>query len=72
MSATTRHKGAGNGKRKITGERSNRMIELSHQAIAIRAYGIWLQQGRPHGQAMANWLRAEDELRLAESEGDVE
>ncbi len=46
--------------------------EVSHLAIAVRAYGIWLQQGRPVGQSVANWLQAEHELRLAAvSEDDV-
>ena len=51
----------------------SRDLEISRLSIATRAYGIWLQQGRPVGQDVANWLQAEHELRLdAVSDGDIE
>jgi hypothetical protein len=36
----------------------------THQShhIAERAYLIWEQMGRPQGQALEHWLRAEAEL----------
>lgn len=30
--------------------------------IRERAYQLWEQAGRPHGQAIEHWLRAESEL----------
>jgi hypothetical protein len=35
---------------------------LTTQAIAERAYLIWENTGRPDGQALEHWLRAEAEL----------
>ena len=37
----------------------------SHAEIAVRAYQLWLEQGRPPGSADRNWLEAEHELRVA-------
>jgi Protein of unknown function (DUF2934) len=33
-----------------------------HQ-IRERAYGIWIEEGRPHGRELAHWQRAHRELR---------
>jgi hypothetical protein len=33
-----------------------------HEAIAARAYDIWLRKGCPQGQSEANWFEAEAEL----------
>lgn len=33
--------------------------------IAARAYGIWEQEGGPHGRALEHWLRAEAEVTAA-------
>ena len=35
---------------------------MTTQAIAERAYLIWENMGRPEGQALEHWLRAEAEL----------
>jgi hypothetical protein len=35
---------------------------VSPQAIAEHAYLIWENMGRPEGQALEHWLRAEAEL----------
>lgn len=35
------------------------------QRIAQRAYALWEQQGRVHGQDRAHWLQAEAELGAA-------
>lgn len=35
---------------------------LIHEAIATRAYEIWLHAGRPDDQAESHWLQAEQEL----------
>jgi hypothetical protein len=34
----------------------------SHEAISNRAKAIWESEGRPEGQDLAFWLRAEKEL----------
>jgi hypothetical protein len=31
-------------------------------AIAVRAYQIWENEGCPEGTGLANWLRAEEEI----------
>jgi hypothetical protein len=33
-----------------------------HQ-IRERAYGIWIEEGRPHGHDLAHWQRARHELQ---------
>jgi hypothetical protein len=35
----------------------------SHEAIARRAYELFLQRGRTDGHALQDWLQAEHELR---------
>jgi hypothetical protein len=40
--------------------------QMSH-SIAERAYHIWERMGRPHGQALEHWLRAEAELAIEPS-----
>ncbi len=43
-------------------------IELAGQPdehlICERAYGIWVDEGRPHGRDLAHWRRARHELHL--------
>jgi hypothetical protein len=36
--------------------------EVIHQTIAIRAYELWEQYGRPENRALDHWLEAEREL----------
>jgi hypothetical protein len=31
--------------------------------IRERAYGIWIEEGRPHGHDLAHWQRARNELQ---------
>jgi hypothetical protein len=31
--------------------------------IRERAYGIWIEEGRPHGSDLAHWRRAHEELQ---------
>lgn len=38
------------------------MSTPSHAAIEQRAYHLWQQEGRPDGQALDHWLRAEHAL----------
>jgi hypothetical protein len=42
-------------------------IELASRAderrIRERAYGIWIEEGRPHGRDLAHWQRAHQELQ---------
>jgi hypothetical protein len=39
--------------------------ELIHEAIAHRAYALWLKSGRPDHQAESHWLEAERELVIS-------
>jgi hypothetical protein len=36
----------------------------THEAIAIRAYQLFLQRGAGHGQDFDDWLAAERELQI--------
>jgi hypothetical protein len=36
---------------------------ITHATISLRAYEIYLQEGRPDGRAADHWARAESELR---------
>jgi hypothetical protein len=36
---------------------------LDERQIRERAYGIWLEEGRPHGRELAHWQRAHQELQ---------
>jgi hypothetical protein len=48
------------------GRRSS-AIELASRPdehrIRERAYGIWIEEGRPHGRELAHWQRAHQELQ---------
>jgi hypothetical protein len=33
------------------------------RCIRERAYGIWIEEGRPHGRDLAHWQRAHQELQ---------
>jgi Protein of unknown function (DUF2934) len=35
---------------------------LDERLIRERAYGIWIEEGRPHGRDLAHWRRASEEL----------
>jgi hypothetical protein len=37
--------------------------EITSDLIALRAYNLWEQQGRPQGHEVANWLLAESQLK---------
>lgn len=37
-------------------------VPASSAQVAERAYSIWEKEGRPNGQDVAHWLRAEAEL----------
>ena len=41
---------------------------LSTEAIASRAYDLFLERGGEHGHDIDDWLRAERELRALEAE----
>ena len=41
------------------------MTAVSKSDIAVRAYQIWESEGRPEGQELNHWLRAEAELATA-------
>ena len=42
------------------------------QAIRERAYAIWEEQGRPEGQHVSHWLRAEAEIDAADRQAKTE
>ena len=47
---------------------------IEEPAIAVRAYELWLERGRPHGSDQEDWFRAEIELkrlRNAAAEGSL-
>lgn len=33
-----------------------------HELIAVRAYELWENQGRPHGRDVVNWHQAEQDI----------
>lgn len=37
----------------------------THDEIALRAFSIWEEQGRPHNHDFEHWLQAESQLRQA-------
>jgi DUF2934 family protein len=43
------------------------MSEQKEQAIRERAYALWEQDGRPEGQSLAHWSRAEAEIGTEQS-----
>ncbi len=46
-----------------TTENRPNLNEPSHEEIAMRAFFLWENAGRPAGQSIVFWLRAEAELR---------
>ena len=46
-----------------TESRAPQRREITSDLIALRAYNLWEQQGRPQGREMANWLLAESQLK---------
>jgi Protein of unknown function (DUF2934) len=36
---------------------------LDERLIRERAYGIWVEEGRPHGRYLAHWQRPHQELQ---------
>ena len=42
---------------------------LSHDAIAERAYELFVEQGRQHGRDLEHWLMAEQQLLVASARG---
>jgi hypothetical protein len=38
-------------------------VEITHESIAEAAYEIWQKHGRREGEALADWLQAEGQLR---------
>ena len=41
--------------------------EITTDLIAVRAYILWENQGRPQGHDVANWLLAEKQLQQEQS-----
>ena len=40
------------------------VFELNHDAIAARAYDLFVRSGHPHGRDIEFWLEAERELQV--------
>ena len=40
----------------------HRTTEISEHHIRERAYGIWIEEGRPDGREVEHWLRASKEF----------
>ena len=38
-------------------------LSLLERHIRERAYGIWIEEGRPNGRDLAHWQRAREELQ---------
>ncbi len=36
---------------------------VNEDLIRERAYGLWIEEGRPHGRDLAHWRRAHQELQ---------
>jgi hypothetical protein len=45
---------------------------VSHQAIAQRAYELWRKRGSPEGSAEQDWFDATEELRAAKISAEVQ
>jgi hypothetical protein len=41
------------------------IAEPTHDEVALAAYSLWESEGRPQGNDLAYWLRAEELLRHA-------
>jgi hypothetical protein len=53
------------GPRLVSATRRARAVQTAaptHEAIAVRAYEFFLEEGRVHGRDLGHWLRAEQEL----------
>jgi hypothetical protein len=48
---------------KATGSDGTLMMELSAEAVARKAYEIFVREGHQHGSDQDHWFRAESELR---------
>ena len=42
---------------------SNNLAQPTHEAIALRAFQLWSQEGQPLGDGERHWLQAEAELK---------
>lgn len=47
--------------------RQNQQPQPSHEAIAARAFELWLKEGQPQGNGERHWLQAETELKKSTS-----
>ena len=67
MAKTPSSKGISNKKKAPAIARAlSPKIELAgsdENRIRERAYGIWIEEGRPHGRDLAHWQRAHQELQ---------
>jgi Protein of unknown function (DUF2934) len=59
---------AKSGKKNATRVSDKPAIQLAERPdehrIRERAYGIWIEEGRPHGHELAHWQRASQELQV--------
>ena len=45
-------------------------VNANEAQIALRAYGIWEAEGKPHGNDFDHWLRAKAELAALKPAGN--
>lgn len=43
------------------------MSTAMNDRIAVRAYQIWVEEGRPHGRDLEHWLQARREIEVEAS-----
>lgn len=43
-------------------EETRSATDITHSALARRAYQIWVSEGKPNGRALDHWLQAEAEI----------
>lgn len=43
-------------------EKNTEPMQVSTPSVEMRAYQIWLEEGRPDGKALEHWLQAEHEV----------
>ena len=67
MAKTPTSKAKSSKKKALPGSSDRSPIQLAgrpdEHRIRERAYGIWIEEGRPHGRDLAHWQRAHQELQ---------
>jgi hypothetical protein len=61
--ATSKKSSGGTATAEQPRTRSNPPVAISHDAVARRAFEVWVRKGKPLGQDYQNWTEAEAQLR---------